>query len=230
MSTEQKTFLQRPSAVLWDMDGTIVDTEPYWIVAEIELVESFGGTWTHADGLALVGNGLSVTSQKLRDRGVDLALEEITERLTTRVLDQLEIAIPWRPGAPELLAELAAAGIPQALVTMSIERMAARVAELIPGQPLSHIVAGDHVRDAKPHPEAYLLGASRLSVDVTQCVAIEDSPAGLASAHSAGTVAIGVAHIVNLTPDMGFRLLPTLAGITAEDIFQIYTDAQEARA
>jgi len=212
------------------MDGTIVDTEPYWIVAEIELVESFGGVWTHADGLALVGNGLSLTSSKLQAKGVDLPLDEITERLTTRVLEQLEIAIPWRPGAPELLTELAAAGIPQALVTMSIERMAARVAELIPGQPLSHIVAGDHVTEAKPHPEAYLLGASRLGVDVTTCVAIEDSPSGLASAHSAGTVAIGVTHIVELEPEMGFRLLPTLAGITADDIFQIYTDAQEARA
>jgi len=212
------------------MDGTIVDTEPYWIVSEIELVESFGGVWTHADGLSLVGNGLPFTSAKLRDRGVDLPLKEITERLTTRVLEQLEVAIPWRPGAPELLTEIAAAGIPQALVTMSIERMAARVADLIPGRPLSKIVAGDHVTDAKPHPEAYLLGAARLGVDITTCVAIEDSPAGLASARAAGTVAVGVRHIVELTPEMGFRILPSLAGVTANDIFQLYTDAQEARA
>ena len=230
MSTERNTPLERPAAVLWDMDGTIVDTEPYWILAEIELVTSFGGTWTHADGLSLVGNGLPLTASKLREKGVDLPVPDIIEHLTTRVLEQLEIAIPWRPGALELLTELAAAGTPQALVTMSFERMAVRVAELIPGQPLSHIVAGDHVTDAKPHPEAYRLGASRLGVDVTHCVAIEDSPSGLGSAHSAGTVAIGVRHIVELTDDMGFAILPTLAGVTAEDIFELYTHAQEDRA
>jgi HAD superfamily hydrolase (TIGR01509 family) len=212
------------------MDGTIVDTEPYWIVAEIELVESFGGTWTHADGLSLVGNGLPLTASKLKSKGVDLSVADIIERLSNRVLEQLEIAVPWRPGAPELLAELAAAGIPQALVTMSFASMANRIAELIPGQPLSQIVSGDQVTDSKPHPEAYLLGASRLGVDVTHCVAIEDSPSGLGSAHSAGTVAIGVRHIVELTDDMGFRILPTLAGVSAEDIFQIYTEAQEVSA
>lgn len=230
MSTERNSPLHMPSAVLWDMDGTIVDTEPYWIVAEIELVESFGATWTHADGLSLVGNGLTVTAAKLRDRGVDLPLSEIIEHLTSRVLEQLEIAVPWRPGAPELLTELAAAGIPQALVTMSFERMASRIAELIPGQPFSQIVAGDHVTNAKPHPEAYLLGASRLGVDARQCVAIEDSPSGLGSARTAGTVAVGVRHMVDLTDDMGFVILPTLAGVTADDIFQLYSQAQEARA
>jgi beta-phosphoglucomutase-like phosphatase (HAD superfamily) len=86
------------------------------------------------------------------------------------------------------------------------------------------------VADFKPHPEAYLLGASRLGVDVTRCVAIEDSPSGLGSAHSAGTFAIGVRHIVELTDDMGSVILPTLAGVTAGDIFELYSNAQEARA
>jgi len=230
VSPERNTPLSLPSGVLWDMDGTIVDTEPYWIVAEIELCESFGQTWTHADGLSLVGNGLAVSAAKLFERGVDLPLGEIIERLTTRVVEQLEIAVPWRPGALELLTELAAAGIPQALVTMSFERMANRIAELVPGKPFSRIVAGDHVKNSKPHPEPYLLGATLLGVDVTECVAIEDSPAGLGSARTAGTVAIGVHHMVDLTSDMGFVILPTLAGVTAADIFSLYSQAQEARA
>lgn len=230
MSIELNTPLHRPSAVLWDMDGTIVDTEPYWIVAEIELVESFGAVWTHADGISLVGNGLPLTASKLRARGVDLSVDDIIERLSNRVIEQLEIAVPWRPGAIELLAELAAAGIPQALVTMSFASMANRIAELIPGQPLSQIVSGDQVTEFKPHPEAYLLGASRLGVDATECVAIEDSPAGLGSARTAGTVAIGVRHMVDLTEEMGFAILPTLAGVTSEDIFALYSQAKVARA
>lgn len=230
MTTERNTPLHTPAAVLWDMDGTIVDTEPYWIVAEMELVESFGQVWTHADGLSLVGNGLPITAAKLQERGVELSTEDIIERLSNRVIEQLEVAVPWRPGAIELLTELKAAGIAQALVTMSFASMANRIAELIPGRPLSQIISGDQVTDFKPHPEAYLLGASRLGVDVTQCVAIEDSPSGLGSAHSAGTFAIGVRHIVELTDDMGSVILPTLAGVTAQDIFEMYSHAQEARA
>lgn len=230
MTTDRKTLANLPAAVLWDMDGTIVDTEPYWIVAEVELVESFGGVWTHADGLALVGNGLPLTAVKLQSRGVDLSVGDIIERLSTRVIEQLEIAVPWRPGAIELLTELAAARIPQALVTMSFASMANLIAELIPGRPLSHIVSGDQVTDFKPHPEAYLLGASRLGVDVTQCVAIEDSPAGLTSAVAAGTVAIGVSHIVPLDPHLGFRILDSLAGVSASDVFDLYRQAQEDRS
>jgi HAD superfamily hydrolase (TIGR01509 family) len=230
VSTQRNTILHTPAAILWDMDGTIVDTEPYWIVAEIELVGSFGGVWTHDDGLSLVGNGLPLTASKLQARGVELSVDDIIERLSNRVIEQLEISVPWRPGAIELLTELAVAGIPQALVTMSFASMANRIAELIPGKPLSKIVSGDQVTDFKPHPEAYLLGASRLGVDVTQCVAIEDSPSGLGSAHSAGTVALGVRHIVELTDDMGYAILPTLAGVTADDIFSLYSQAQEARA
>ena len=157
-------------------------------------------------------------------------MADIIDRLSNRVVEQLEIAVPWRPGAIELLTELAAVGVPQALVTMSFAGMANRIAELIPGRPLSQIVSGDQVTDFKPHPEAYLLGASRLGVNVTACVAIEDSPSGLGSAHSAGTVAIGVRHIVPLTEDMGYAILPTLAGVTADDIFSLYSQALEARA
>jgi HAD superfamily hydrolase (TIGR01509 family) len=230
VSNDRNTPPHLPSAILWDMDGTIVDTEPYWIVAEIELVGRFGGVWTRADGLSLVGNGLSSTAAKLQQKGVDLSVKAIIEELSSRVLEQLETAIPWRPGAPELLAEFAAAGIPQALVTMSYAPMAHRVAALIPGQPLSQIVSGDEVTDSKPHPEAYLLGAARLGVDAAHCVAIEDSPAGLGSASAAGTVALGVRHIVELTDDMGYAILPTLVGVTAADIFALYTQAQEERA
>ena len=62
-----------PAAVLWDMDGTIVDTEPYWMAAETALVESFGGTWTHENALALVGKGLLYSAEILRDAGVRMA-------------------------------------------------------------------------------------------------------------------------------------------------------------
>lgn len=204
------------------MDGTIVDSEEYWIVAELELVNLFGGTWTHEDGLALVGNGLPQTAAKLQEHGVELSIDEIIQALTNRVLEQIEVAVPWRPGAVELIHQFQAAGIPQALVTMSIERMARKVAAVIPGTPLSEVVAGDNVLKTKPDPEAYLMAAERLEVDISQCVAFEDSPSGCRSAHSAGAVTVGVTNLVSLDGIPTDVTLDTLVGVSTSQIFDIF--------
>ena len=204
------------------MDGTIVDSEEYWIVAELELVNLFGGTWTHEDGLALVGNGLPQTAAKLQEHGVKLSIDEIIQALTNRVLEQIEVAVPWRPGAVELIHQFQAEGIPQALVTMSIERMARRVAAVIPGTPLTEVVAGDNVLKTKPDPEAYLLAAERLEVDISHCVAFEDSPSGCRSAHSAGAVTVGVTNLVSLDGIPTDVTLDTLVGVSASQIFDIF--------
>ncbi len=93
-----------PAAVLWDMDGTVVDTEPYWMACEHELVEAFGGTWTEADARSIVGFDLLEAAEVLRARGgVDLPPEEIVERLMGGVIDRVRERVPWRPGARRLL-------------------------------------------------------------------------------------------------------------------------------
>lgn len=211
-----------PAAVLWDLDGTIVDTEPYWITAEMELCEVFSATWTHEDAIAVVGQGLPHTASLMRSRGVDLTIDEIIQSMTSRVLELLEVAVPWRPGAVELMKEIQAAGIPQAMVTMSIERMGRAVARLIPGDPLSLVVSGDHVSASKPDPEAYLLAAERLGVKISECVAFEDSPAGCTSAHTSGAFTIGVPHIVSLESVDTAMKLDSLAGVSAVDVITYY--------
>lgn len=216
-----ETDIANPEAILWDMDGTIIDSEEYWIVAETELVELFGGSWTHEQGLALVGNGLGKTAEILQNSGVTLTSDEIIQTLTTRVLEQLEVAIPWRPGVPELMLEFHRLGIPQAMVTMSIERMARAVARLIPENPLTVVVAGDNVMNPKPDPEAYLRAADDLGVNIARCIAFEDSPAGCISATRATAFTIGVKNIVdleNVPLDVYFQ---SLAGVSAEDIISL---------
>ena len=211
-----------PEAILWDMDGTIVDSEDYWINSEIELVELFGGTWTHKDGMELVGNGLTVTAAKLQQHGVKLSIDEIIQALTNRVLEQLEVAVPWRPGAIELIHKFQEAGIPQALVTMSIERMARSVVAMIPHKPLSEVVAGDNVINPKPDPEAYILGAEKLGVDIKKCVAFEDSPSGCRSAFGSGAVTVGVTNLVSLDGIPTDVTLDSLVGVSPEQIFQLF--------
>lgn len=209
----------RPAAVLWDMDGTLVNTEPYWISAETALIERFGGTWSHEEALQLVGSGLWASARILQNAGVKLSESEIIDHLTDRVIAQLiELGIPWRPGALELLSELRAEGVPTALVTMSVSRMAHHVADRLGFVGFDTVVSGDDVTNSKPHPESYLTAAERLGVDIGACVAIEDSPPGLASAGSAGATTIGVPFMVDLVDAGADALWPTLDGRTLADL------------
>jgi len=202
-----------PAAVLWDMDGTIVDSEPYWMRAETELVESFGGVWTHSDGMLLVGSGLWGSASILQGRGVDLDADAIVNWLTDRVQELLrDFGPPWRPGALPLLTELKSAGVPMALVTMSTERMARQVADLVGFAAFDTIVAGDMVTNSKPHPEAYLSAAGHLGVDPVRCIAVEDSLPGIAAAVASGAVVIGVPHLIPLPESAHYDLWPSLSG------------------
>ncbi|WP_406245337.1 HAD family hydrolase [Microbacterium sp. M] len=214
---------ETPSAVLWDMDGTLVDTEPYWMTAETELVESFGGTWTHQDALQLVGNGLADSAAILQTAGVDMDGDAIIQHLTDRVRDMLGThGVPFRPGAQELLRDLQDAGIPTALVTMSLRRMAEGVVELIDFDAFRLIVAGDDVENPKPHPEPYLLGAALLGVEIAETIVIEDSPTGLRAGLASGAVTLGVPHILPLDEVGAHELWPTLHSRTSQDIIALY--------
>jgi HAD superfamily hydrolase (TIGR01509 family) len=204
------------------MDGTLVDTEPYWMTAETELVESFGGSWSHEDALGVVGAGLWESASILQRAGVDLDADAIVERLTERVREQLQLhGVPWQPGARELLQELRDAGVRTALVTMSIRSMAEDIVAAIPFHAFDELVTGDQVSEPKPHPEPYLTAAERLGVDIADCVAIEDSPPGLASATSAGAVAIGVPHMVALDEAAANVIWPTLDGRGIDDVVAV---------
>ncbi len=203
------------------MDGTLVDTEPYWMTAERDLVAAHGGVWTAEDGLTLVGAGLWHSATILRGRGVALGEQEIIDHLTERVLDQSRGAIPWRPGARDLLLELREAGIRTALVTMSTRPLAEHVADAFDGPVFDAIVSGEDVEHAKPHPEPYLRAAEALGVDPRLCVAIEDSAPGLASATASGAAVIGVPAHVGLPPSPSYTLWPTLEGRTIADLAEI---------
>ncbi|MFT4307097.1 MAG: HAD family phosphatase [Microbacterium sp.] len=212
-----------PAAVLWDMDGTLVDTEPYWMAAETPLVESFGGTWSHEQALAVVGLGLDDAARILQEAGVRMPVREIVDHLTARVLTALrERGVPFRPGACELLADLKAAGVPTALVTMSMRRMAETVAGLIGFPAFDLVVAGDDVTRPKPYPDPYLQACAALGVDPAETVAIEDSPGGVRAAVAAGSVTLGVPLMVSLTGAGAHALWPTLEGRTAADLAALF--------
>lgn len=213
------------------MDGTLVDTEPYWMAAETAMVESFGGTWTNEQALQLVGNGLMDSAVLLRAAGVEMEPDVIVDTLTDDVRTALATqGVPFRPGAKELLRDLHAAGIRTALVTMSLRRMAQSVVDLIEFDAFEHIVAGDDVDNPKPHPDPYLKAADLLNIDITDALVIEDSGTGLRAGVASGAVTLGVPHMIPLDGFGAHALWPTLEGRTADDVIGLYAAAKAARA
>ncbi len=220
-----------PAAVLWDMDGTIIDTEPIWQQSQVELTDRYGAEWTHEDGLSLVGSGLERSGEILRDRGVDMEVEEIVLWMTDYVTQRLQGGeLPWRPGARELVEELHDRGIPTALVTMSRRTMALVTADALGARGFRVVVAGDDVDRPKPHPDAYLAAAAQLGVDPTACIAIEDSATGVASAVASGAVTVAVEHIVPLSEIAGGDVhLTTLADVDVDRLVELTSPALAAR-
>lgn len=219
-----------PAAVLWDMDGTLVDTEPYWIEEEDALVGEFGGIWSQELALECVGNPLPVSAQVIRDHSpVTLEVDEIVDRLLQGVSRRMREHVPWRPGARELLASCVSAGVPNALVTMSYDSFASVLIDALPEGTFHAVVTGDIVHQGKPHPEPYMTAAEALQVNPADCVAIEDSVPGVNSARAAGVPTIAVPHVVKVPALTGVVQVESLEKLTAADLIPITRSASTSR-
>ena len=208
------------------MDGTIVDTEPYWIEAEHALVAAHGGQWSHAQAMQLVGQSLVFSAGILQEAGVKLERREIIDTLTAQVISRVRTAVPWRPGARELLEELHTAGVRCALVTMSEAPLAREIVASLPKPYFEFLVTGDTVSHGKPHPEAYLKAVELLQLQdpgltVHECVALEDSGPGVAAAVASGVVTVAIPHIIDLPHDPRRATWETLAGRTVDDLEEL---------
>lgn len=207
------------AAVLWDMDGTLVDTEPSWIEAEYELASRHGGSWSLEHAMNLVGNDLLDSGRYIREHmGIDLEPPAIVEELLDGVVARVEQEVPWRPGATELLATLRSRGVPCALVTMSWRRFVAPVLAGLPEGSFDAVVTGDAVEHGKPHPEPYLTAARLLGVAPEECLAIEDSDTGARSAVAAGCTVLAVPNHVPVPPGERRHVARSLVGLSPEDL------------
>lgn len=219
MTSTASPLRPRPAAVLWDMDGTIVDTEAHWIAAAVAILGEHGIRPPEGDLDALVGLALTDGAALMRSLGLDLPEAHLIDLWIERAsLTTATEGLDWRPGARELLAALRADGIPLALVTMSYRSYAAEVVAALPDGTFDVTVTGDDVERGKPSPDAYLRAAQLLGVDARDCVAVEDSLVGVAAARAAGARVIGVPHHMSLTDAEADVLWSSLAGRTPADL------------
>jgi HAD superfamily hydrolase (TIGR01509 family) len=174
-------------AVFLDHDGTLVDTEPYWIEAESLLPRRFGAAWTVEDSLASVGLPMPVTARKMQEAGVPLGIDEIIDDLCQQVIAMMDDrGIPWLPGVSGLFEDLAAAGIPCAIVSNAWRAVVEKTTAALPEGVVRFVLTGDEMLRAKPDPWPYAHAAEMLGVDPAGQLAIEDSLAGTLSAEAAG--------------------------------------------
>jgi HAD superfamily hydrolase (TIGR01509 family) len=211
----------RLAAVLWDMDGLLVDTEPVWTVAEEELAASLGGVWSDALKASIAGTRLDVAVPRIlehyRHQADAAAVADVSCWLLGRMIELFSTEIGVRPGVSDLLAALQEAAVPQALVSSSYRVLVDSVLAHGLG-PFETTVAGDEVEHGKPHPEPYLTAAGRLGVDPGDCVVLEDSAAGVLSGQAAGCAVIAVPSVAGVAFAAGPRLAvrSSLAGLTPD--------------
>lgn len=211
------------SAVLFDMDGLLVNTEPLWLEVEHETLATLGGTWSAADNVAIVGASLEHAADYMRRlSGTNQSTAEVGELLVGGMLAKLGVGdIPIQPGAAQLLREVAQAGVPFALVSASVRSIVDLVIDALhrhglPEFPVS--VAGDEVPRGKPDPMPYLQAARQLGVDITRAVVLEDSPNGARAGWAAGAHVIAVPHAVPIDPEDRITVRSSLVGLRMADL------------
>jgi len=200
----------RLQAVLWDMDGLLVDTEPVWTVAEEELAERLGGTWSDELKARIVGTRLEVSVPTILSwygvEPTDVVVADTSCWLLERMVELFSERLEVLPGVRDLLAALAEQEVPVALVSSSYRVLV----DAVLAHGIGHFavtVAGDEVRQGKPHPEPYDTACRRLGVDPLRCVVLEDSPAGVASGSAAGCAVVAVPSVAGVVFDPAPRRL-----------------------
>lgn len=207
------------AAVLFDMDGLLVDSEPLWFETEVEVMARLGAPWSKDDQEHLLGGSMEHTVAYLLRRATEPASPEHVARwmLDGMLKRAAERRVIVRPGAVELLAEVAAAGVPCALVTSS-EREFAEAVLTGTGFRFPVTVTAEDVTRTKPDPEPYLLAAKLLDADPAACVALEDSPNGVASATEAGCRVVAVPSLLPIPPAPGRLVATSLRDVTLETL------------
>ncbi|WP_066897929.1 HAD family hydrolase [Mycolicibacterium houstonense] len=215
-------------AVLWDMDGTLVDSEKLWDIAMQALYARMGRVLSAEVRESTVGGSAETVMRIVYD---DLGLEpdpaamaESADWLHDYTGELFEQGLPWRPGAQEMLDALTTAGIPMALVTNTRRGLTERALKSIGSHYFTVSVCGDEVDRAKPAPDPYLRAAHLLGVPAGHCLAVEDSVTGTVAAEAAGCPVLVVPNDVEVPAGPVRRHASSLAQLDVAGLRAVFDE------
>ncbi|ETK38044.1 HAD family hydrolase [Microbispora sp. ATCC PTA-5024] len=201
-------------AVLFDMDGLLVDTEEVWFEVETEVVGRLGGSWGPEHQEQLVGGSWERTVAYMMElTRADVDPDLVGEWLIDGMERRLSTGVVPMPGALDLLRDLTDNGVRTALVTSSLRVIADAVLKAVGREHFEVVVTADDVVRTKPHPEPYLTAAALLAVEPGRCVVLEDSPNGVASATAAGCRVVAVPSVLPIAAAPGRLVMPSLVDV-----------------
>ena len=211
------------SAILFDMDGTLIDSEPLWLEAEIEIMEELGCNWDQQDQINCLGGPIDKTENYMQERSNNIKpFGYFTEKLDEVMEKKLSTKLNLIPNALEIINDCKRSELKIALVTASSGRLMKAVLKRFPVGIFDAVVSYDDVKRSKPDPEPYLLAAKTLGVDITNCVVLEDSLTGVQSGLSAGAQVIGIPHLVKMPSNPNLRVVESLSEINMDRLITWY--------
>ncbi|QWW18727.1 HAD family phosphatase [Schaalia sp. 19OD2882] len=206
-----------PAAVLLDLDGTCVDSEPIWEHVERTYVEAHGAVLTAEHRRRVIGAPMWLTTQVIGEAtGVPQDPAVLEPLLVAGVAARYrEVGVPWIPGVARLIRWMHDEGVPVALVTASNREVVDVVLADAPGGGFDAVVSGSDRVSPKPAPDPYLLGAERAKADISQCLVIEDSETGIEGAMASGARVLGIPRFVDIAPRPGLNRLRDIRDLDA---------------
>jgi len=211
------------SAILFDMDGTIIDSEPLWLQAEIQVMAELGCHWDEQDQINCLGGPMERTEKYMQDRSGNVKPygyfgQRLNEVMKLKFVKDLELI----PNALELITKSKEAGLKTALVTASGRELMNSALTRFPENSFDIAISRDDVTNSKPHPEPYLMAAKRLEVKIEECLVLEDSMTGVRAGLDSGAQVVAISHIISITTEKNLRVISNLSEITFKQLVEWY--------
>ena len=210
-------------AVLFDMDGTLINSEPYWLIAETSLMARYDHQWTDEDQAYCLGGPLPKVGAYMSNLSAQVHDAIYFENELVRlVAEQFTLGLEFMPGAQELVQDLMESQVPMALVSASPRLLVDSAIDLLPPGTFITSISNQDVKVSKPDPESYLKAAAHLGVDITRCLVLEDSRTGISAGLASGAIVIGIPHLITYPPTPRLHIRQDLVGLKTNDIREIF--------
>jgi len=211
------------SAILFDMDGTIIDSEPLWLQAEIQVMAELGCHWDEQDQINCLGGPMERTEKYMQDRSGNVKPygyfgQRLNEVMKLKFVKDLELI----PNALELITKSKEAGLKTGLVTASGRELMNSALTRFPENSFDIAISRDDVANSKPHPEPYLMAAERLKVKIDECLVLEDSMTGVRAGLDSGAQVVAISHIISIANEENLRVISNLSEITFKQLVEWY--------